>query len=63
MRDGRPECLRDDASDGDNWDPRTAMRALFGPLAPDQVTAVPPALDALRAWCPLPLGWLRPDGV
>ena len=39
------------------------MRALFGPLAPDQVTVVPPALAALRAWCPLPLGWLRQDGV
>ena len=63
VRDGRPECLRDEASGGETWDPRTAMRILFGPLAPDRVTAVPPALDALRAWCPLPLGWLRPDGV
>ena len=63
VRDGRPECRREDASDGDNWDPRTAMRALFGPLAADLVTAVPPALGALRGWCPLPLGWLRPDGV
>lgn len=63
VRDGRPECLREDAAGGVTWDPRTAMRALFGPLAPDLVTAVPPTLDALRAWCPLPLGWLRPDGV
>lgn len=63
VRDGRPECRREDASDGDNWDPATAMRALFGPLAADLVTAVPPALGALQGWCPLPLGWLRPDGV
>ena len=63
VRDGRVECRREDASDGDNWDPATAMRALFGPLAADLVTAVPPELAALRGWCPLPLGWLRPDGV
>ena len=63
VRDGRPECLREDAAGVVTWDPPTAMRVLFGPLPPDQVTALPPALDALRAWCPLPLGWLRPDGV
>ncbi len=63
VRDGRPECHREDGGGGGTWDPGTAMRALFGPLAPDQVTVVPPALAALRAWCPLPLGWLRQDGV
>ncbi len=63
VRDGRVECRREDAGGGVTWDPRTAMRVLFGPLAPELVTDVPPALDALRAWCPLPLGWLRPDGV
>ena len=63
VRDGRPECLLDDAASGVTWDPATAMRALFGPLAADLVTTVPPELAALRGWCPLPLGWLRPDGV
>lgn len=63
VRDGRPECRLEDAAGGVTWDPATAMRALFGPLTADLVTAVPPALGALRGWCPLPLGWLRPDGV
>ena len=49
VRDGRVECRRDDASDGGDWDPRTAMRA-FGPLAPDLVTAVPPALARCDGW-------------
>ena len=45
------------------WDAATAMRLLFGPLAPAQVLALPPEAAALSAWCPLPLAWPRQDGV
>ena len=45
------------------WDAFTAMRVFFGPLPPPAVTAVPDALAPLLAWCPLPLGWSKQDGV
>ncbi|SVD36501.1 uncharacterized protein METZ01_LOCUS389355, partial [marine metagenome] len=49
--------------DSPTWHPYTAMRVLFGPLAPAQVTELSAASAALSAWCPLPLDWPRQDGV
>ncbi len=40
-----------------------AHRVLFGPTAPHAVTTVPKAAALLEAWCPLPVGYARPDGV
>jgi len=45
------------------WDTCTAMRVFFGPLPPAVVTTVPASAAPLLAWCPLPLGWPRQDGV
>lgn len=45
------------------WSPLTAMRVLFGPLPASAVVEIPTAAAALSAWCPLPLGWSRLDGV
>ena len=44
-------------------DAATAMRLLFGPLAPSQVAALSKEATGLDAWCPLPLFWARQDGV
>jgi predicted N-acetyltransferase YhbS len=41
----------------------TAMRLLFGPLAPSQVMPLPANAAPLEPWCPLPLTWPRQDGV
>lgn len=64
VRDAQPVCTRDEeAAAAVTWTPSTVMRVLFGPLAPTQVTDIPAAAAALQAWCPLPLGWPRQDGV
>jgi hypothetical protein len=63
VRDGQPRCERVEAAATVTWDPLTAMRVLFGPMPPYQVATIPASLAALPAWCPLPLGWTRQDGV
>ncbi len=44
-------------------EPTTAMRLLFGPLAPSQVLPLPSKAAVLDAWCPLPLTWTNQDGI
>ena len=50
-------CRRSDkATDPDLvCDPTTALRILFGPLAPSQIASLPRQARVLEAWCPLPL--------
>ena len=63
VADARVTCEKVDAPPAVSWDAFTAMRVLFGPLPPSAVTDVPAEATALLAWCPLPLGWPRQDGV
>ena len=56
-------CVKVDDPAAVTWDPSIAMRVFFGPLPPAAVTTVPATAATLLAWCPLPLGWPRQDGV
>ncbi|MBK36476.1 MAG: hypothetical protein CME26_13240 [Gemmatimonadetes bacterium] len=40
-----------------------AHRILFGPEPPSRVVEILDAARALEGWCPLPLGYVRADGV
>jgi predicted N-acetyltransferase YhbS len=57
------ECERTDIPPAVTWSPSVAMRVFFGPHPAFAVAALPAAAAPLLAWCPLPLGWPRQDGV
>lgn len=57
------QVTRTNATPDIQCDHLTAMRLLFGPVAPSQVTDLPGAARLLDQWCPLPLSWSRQDGV
>lgn len=63
VRDGQPSCVATQDEPALRCDALTAMRLLFGPLAPSQVMALPAAAARLDQWCPLPLFWPAQDGV
>ncbi len=60
---GNPACHKTNATPHLSADACLLTRALFGPLSPSQVLAVPPRAAILEQWCPLPLFLSHQDCV
>ena len=60
---GGAGCQASQSAANHHCHPMQAMRLLFGPLAPSALAPLAANAVGLESWCPLPLTWLRQDGV
>ncbi len=63
VSDGATSCTLTDDEPDLVCSALDAHRILFGPEPPSNVVELPAGARLLEAWCPLPLGYVRADGV